>query len=231
MAHALPPRRWRLSASASDVSRRSRSARSPRPRARRRRRPARRRPRPTRARARRSRSRRRRATRRRSRTASAGRRTSTSPSSSTASRSRCSASASSRRRSRRPTSRAIDLHQLRYYRIADYLKALGVDVSRVQRVDFDGNRDRIASIEGTELRNGKDRFVFDFLGRTGGAPKQAWDTMGLKNGMRIDEIFGVNVFVKTTPWTIDHALHCYRKTGRATRTIARRSASGPTKTS
>jgi hypothetical protein len=104
---------------------------------------------------------------------------------------------------------ANEHHAVRYYRISDYLKGIGVNVDRVKAVHFADKTDRIGAIEGSELRAQKDRFVFDFVETTGGKPQQAWDTMGLKTMLRIDDIFAVNVFVEQKPWEIDHAHHCY----------------------
>jgi hypothetical protein len=104
-------------------------------------------------------------------------------------------------------------HSVRFYRVADYLKALGVNLDRVKAVHFADKGNRIASIEGSELRAEKDRFVFDFLEHTGGMPKQAWNTPGMKNMLRIDEIFAVNVFAETAPWEITKGAYCYVEDG------------------
>ncbi len=101
----------------------------------------------------------------------------------------------------------------RYYRVADYLKAIGVNVDRVKAIHFADKGMRIASIEGSELRADKDRFVFDFLQTTTGMPMQSWKTTGLKNMLRIDDILGVNVFVEKTPMQIDKRLRCYVEDG------------------
>ena len=100
-------------------------------------------------------------------------------------------------------------HAVRYFRVSDYLKGIGVNVDRVKAVHFADKDSRIASIEGTELRAQKDRFVFDFEETTGGKPKQAWETMGLQTMLRIDDFFALNIFVTQKPWEIDHARHCY----------------------
>jgi hypothetical protein len=100
-------------------------------------------------------------------------------------------------------------HRVRFYRVSDYLKAIGVNVDRVKSVHFADKSMRIASIEGSELRADKDRFVFDFLQTHTGQPMEAWKTTGLKNMLRIDDIFGVNVFVEKAPMEIDAHRHCY----------------------
>jgi hypothetical protein len=100
-------------------------------------------------------------------------------------------------------------HRLRFYRVYDYLKAIGVNVDRLKSVHFADKGLRVASIEGSELRAQKDRFLFDFMKTTTGAPAQAWKTTGLKNGLRIDDILAVNVFVEKAPLEIDRFQHCY----------------------
>jgi hypothetical protein len=103
--------------------------------------------------------------------------------------------------------------RVRFYRISDYLKAIGVNVARVKAVHFADKALRIASVEGNELRADKDRFVFDFLETTTGMPMQSWKTTGLKNRMKIDAILAVNVFVEKTPMAIDPGQRCYLDDG------------------
>jgi hypothetical protein len=104
-------------------------------------------------------------------------------------------------------------HRARFYRVSDYLKGIGVNVDRVKAIHFADKGARIASIEGSELRADKDRFVFDFLQTHTGMPMQAWKTTGLKNMVRNDDIYGVNVFVEKTPMEIDRYQHCYVEDG------------------
>jgi hypothetical protein len=111
-----------------------------------------------------------------------------------------------------PIFKATDeIREARYYRISDYLTAVGVDVSKVVRVDIAGMRDKIAGITGPELRADKDRFVFDFQEKAGGAAKVNYDTTALANTLRIFDIYAINVFVRTKPWAVDPTLHCYRE--------------------
>lgn len=114
------------------------------------------------------------------------------------------------------TNPANELHPLRYYRVSDYLKAIGVDVNRVKAVHFADKVNRIASIEGSELRAEKDRFVFDFTATTGGMPEMAWNTVGMKTRLRVDYFYGVNVFVDHQPTEIDSHYHCYIDDGECT---------------
>ena len=98
---------------------------------------------------------------------------------------------------------------VRYFRVADYLKSLGVRLADVRSVHFLGNRGRVASLEGAELRAAEARFVFDFTRTTEGSPAVMWDTRGLKNQKRIDFIRGIEVFVSSPAPALDVALGCY----------------------
>jgi hypothetical protein len=112
-----------------------------------------------------------------------------------------------------PVDKVLSGRTIHFYRLSDYLAAIGVDVNRVKRVDFAGNRDRVSGVEGSELRADKDRFVFNFLQDTTGSVMQRWDTTGLKNQLRNFEIYAVNVFVDSKPWAVDSAKHCYLEAG------------------
>ncbi len=98
---------------------------------------------------------------------------------------------------------------VRYYRIADYLKSVGVSLERVRSVHARGNLARIASVEGDELRREPGRFVFDFLEGTTGIAKTGWDTTGLRNTFRIDEIRELLVYVDRESPVVDAKRSCY----------------------
>jgi hypothetical protein len=100
-------------------------------------------------------------------------------------------------------------HRVGFYRLWDYLQAIGVNPERVKAVHYADKVSRIGGVEGSELRADKNRFVFDFLGTTGGIVKPAWSTGGLKTRLFVDGMHAVNVFVSTTPWEIDRVKHCY----------------------
>jgi len=95
------------------------------------------------------------------------------------------------------------------YRIYDYLKGIGVAPESIKSVHLHGNSDRIASLEGSELLNEKDRFQFQFISGNTGTPLQKWDTDGLKNEFVIHEIRRVTVYVKkpTPPIHKDRQCH------------------------
>lgn len=95
------------------------------------------------------------------------------------------------------------------YKIADYLKGIGVSIDAIKSVHFHGNADRIASIEGTELRKEKDRFVFSFISGDTGTPLQKWDTDNLKNEFVIHEIRRVTIYVKKPSPQIHKTKQCH----------------------
>jgi hypothetical protein len=81
------------------------------------------------------------------------------------------------------------------FRLADYLKGIGVAPASVKSVYVWDNSSRIGSVEGSELVKEQDRFRVRFsAGKTGGADV-AWDTMGLKNLLVVHEIRKISVFV------------------------------------
>ena len=100
------------------------------------------------------------------------------------------------------------VEEARYYRFTEYLTAVGVDVSKIKAVHFQTNGDRVASIEGDELRAQPARFVFDFLGRTNGSVKAAWDTTGMKNNFHSSEMYAVSVFVNKPAPAVSLAKSC-----------------------
>lgn len=95
------------------------------------------------------------------------------------------------------------------YLVADYLKAIGVAPESLKSIHFHGNQDRIASIEGAELRKDPKRFQFQFVGGDTGAPLQRWDTEGLKNEFVANEIRRVTVYVKKAPAPIHPQKRCH----------------------
>lgn len=97
----------------------------------------------------------------------------------------------------------------RRFRIYDYVKAIGVAPESIKSIHFHGNADRIASVEGSELLKGKDRFVFSFLSGDTGAPISRWDTDGLKNEFVVHEFRKVTIYVKKPSPIIDKAKQCH----------------------
>ncbi|MBK6694759.1 MAG: hypothetical protein IPG50_21495 [Myxococcales bacterium] len=109
-----------------------------------------------------------------------------------------------------PTTSPLDgKPKARYYRLGEYLAALGVDVARVRAVHVGGNGHRFASIEGTELRREPNRFLFDFRLERTGIPRTGWWTSGLKNTFRVDEIRQLLVYVDRAVPALHAKRSCY----------------------
>ncbi|WP_394838810.1 hypothetical protein LVJ94_18120 [Pendulispora rubella] len=101
----------------------------------------------------------------------------------------------------------------RYYRVDEYLKEIGVPVERVRSIHVVGNQNRVASIEGDELRADKARFIFDFLDETTGNAKTRWATTGLKNLSVVHEIRALSVYVDKPSPAIDPQYSCHLRPG------------------
>jgi hypothetical protein len=84
----------------------------------------------------------------------------------------------------------------RYYRVSDYLKAIGVDLDAIEELQFYGSHDRIAIVKGDELRAKKDRLVFDFTRHTSGKPRARWSQLhALPHRPMVDIIMSLAVYV------------------------------------
>jgi hypothetical protein len=116
--------------------------------------------------------------------------------------------------------KANGVSEKRYFRFTEYFTAIGVDVSKIKAVHFQANVDRVASLEGGELRAQSARFTFDFLGGEGGAVKSAYDTTGLKNSFHSNEIYAVSVFVKKDAPAVDTIRSCYVTEGKCSNALA-----------
>lgn len=95
------------------------------------------------------------------------------------------------------------------YKLADYLKAIGVAPESLKSVHLHGNNDRIASIEGSELVKDPNRFKFQFLSGHTGAPVSRWSTSGLKNEFIVHEFRKLTVYVKKASPVIDAKNNCH----------------------
>lgn len=95
------------------------------------------------------------------------------------------------------------------YKVYDYLKGIGVAPESIKSVHFHGNNDRIASLQGSELRKDKDRFLFSYISGDTGTPLQKWDTDNLKNEFVIHEIRRVTVYVKKPSPAIHPTRQCH----------------------
>jgi hypothetical protein len=115
---------------------------------------------------------------------------------------------------------ANGISEKRYFRFTEYFAAIGVDVSKIKAVHFQANHDRVASLEGSELRAQSARFVFDFLGGDEGMVKSAYDTTGLKNAFHSSEMYAVSVFVKKDAPKVDTSRSCYVVEGKCNNALA-----------
>lgn len=80
--------------------------------------------------------------------------------------------------------------------VARYLEALGVDIARVKALHLHGSN-RVAAIDGDEVRRMKDKlhFAFSKLRGTFGKPIVDWPSEKVISTTRIDKISAVQVFV------------------------------------
>jgi hypothetical protein len=95
------------------------------------------------------------------------------------------------------------------FRISDYLTSIGVPVDAVKAIHLHANAGKVGSIQGSELRKDKDRFVLSFLGGDHGTVVTRWETEDLKNQLVVHEVWKVSVFVKKDPAVIDPERSCH----------------------
>jgi hypothetical protein len=92
-----------------------------------------------------------------------------------------------------------ELNVPRYYRLADYFKAIGVDLARVREMHVYGSHDRIAIITGDELRS-IHNLIFDFTQQVAGKPRARWSQLkALPHRPMVDVILGISLYVDKTP--------------------------------
>ena len=98
-----------------------------------------------------------------------------------------------------------DLDVARYYRLADYLQAIGTDLDKVNELHIYGSHDRVAIVQGSELRQLRDRIVFDFTRQVDGKPRARWaQTHALPHRPMVDVILGMSVYIDKAPPVLDH---------------------------
>ncbi len=81
---------------------------------------------------------------------------------------------------------------------ADYLRALGVPLRRVQAVHLYGGRGRVGTISGAELRRVRDRLLFSFTRGDAGKMRMHWDG-DVQVSDSIDKVQAVAVYVDRVP--------------------------------
>jgi hypothetical protein len=99
----------------------------------------------------------------------------------------------------------------RFYSLTDYAQSLGIAPEKIKAVHALGNREKIATIKGSELMApaNKGRFQFDFMQETTGITKVDWDTTGLSDTYVIHEIRALSFYVEKAPPAVDPSLHCH----------------------
>jgi hypothetical protein len=91
---------------------------------------------------------------------------------------------------------ALDgLTRARYFRLYDYVRALGVDVAKVRAVQLHGARGRVATVDGAELARFRDTLVFDFSQEVRGKPRARWSIRGLAEPTQIDQFTALAIYV------------------------------------
>lgn len=92
----------------------------------------------------------------------------------------------------------------RRYRLAEYVVAIGVDLSSVKELHVHGGRGRVARVKGEELRRARERLLFSFTRGTGGKPRMHW-TPGVDMSDAIDAIAGLAIYAEKEPprWNVE----------------------------
>ena len=92
-----------------------------------------------------------------------------------------------------------DQRKVRRFLIADYLRALGVDLAKVKEVHAYGGRERIAVIKGAELRRFEKKLLFSFTQSDKGVPRLHWPGEGFETNDAIDKVVALTVYVTRLP--------------------------------
>lgn len=93
----------------------------------------------------------------------------------------------------------------RYYRLADYFQAVGVDVAKIREVQIYGSHDRVAVLTGEEIRTLRDKLVFDFTQQTAGKPRARWAQLhALPHRPMVDVIMTISIYAEKAAPTFAH---------------------------
>ncbi|MBL8611907.1 MAG: hypothetical protein JNL38_31480 [Myxococcales bacterium] len=98
-----------------------------------------------------------------------------------------------------------------YYRLYDYVVALGLQPKSIKAVHMRDFRLSIASVEANELVQRKDILVIGFMGGKTGIARMMWPIDGLKNEHRIDEIAAMQIYVNKPVPPFKEGMTCYWK--------------------
>jgi hypothetical protein len=93
----------------------------------------------------------------------------------------------------------------RYFHLADYFEAIGVDLAKIHEIQIYGSHDRIAIITGEEIRRLRSGLVFDFTQQTRGKPRARWSQLHtLPHRPMVDVIMTVCIYVDKPAPTLTH---------------------------
>lgn len=105
--------------------------------------------------------------------------------------------------SARPEIDGLDV--ARYFRLDEYLEALGIDLAKIHEIQVYGSHDRIAIITGDELRTHREGLIFDFTQQTGGKPRARWaQTHALPHHPMVDVIMNMSIYIDKPAPTLAH---------------------------
>ncbi len=93
----------------------------------------------------------------------------------------------------------------RYFRLYDYVAALGVDVSKIKSIQLYGSHERVAMIEGDELEKFKAALVFDYSQVDRGKARCRWYVKELRTRTHIDNILAMTIYVDKQAPTYDRS--------------------------
>jgi hypothetical protein len=93
----------------------------------------------------------------------------------------------------------------RYYRLADYLEGIGIDLGKIRELQIYGSHDRVAIITGEEIRTLRSGLVFDFTQQTGGKARARWAQLHtLRHRPMVDVIMTISIYVDKAAPTLAH---------------------------
>jgi len=91
----------------------------------------------------------------------------------------------------------------RYFRLYDYVAALGVDIAKIKTIQLYGSHERVAMIDGDELEKFKSALVFDYSQVNRGKARCRWYVKDLRTRTHIDVILAMTIYVDKEPPTYD----------------------------
>ena len=98
-----------------------------------------------------------------------------------------------------------ELDVARYYRLADYLEAIGIDLTKIREIQIYGSHDRIAIITGEEIRTLRAGLIFDFTQQTGGKARARWSQLhSLPHRPMVDVIMNISIYIEKAAPTMAH---------------------------